>query len=143
MSDIGEQKQQLASLASVLEEMNDYLPRLEQGCETLAGNLHGAERGQAMISLIESLDGMSYCPKLLNAACAILAIDPTAELWEGVSINSYVADLGRVFNDLNQAAEDEDYSVLADLVEYDLVPAIQTVQQIFNILHRCYIERVG
>ncbi|HMM19541.1 MAG TPA: hypothetical protein PKA10_02305 [Selenomonadales bacterium] len=143
MANTVDQQQQLDTLASVLAGMQEYLPRLAQGCESLAGTLHAMDKAEALVTLSQIVEGMSYCPKLIQSATALLGIKVAEPLCGNISPASYIGDLCLIFNNINEATQNEDYSMIADLTEYDLLPAVQTAQELFAEIQKRSMERIG
>lgn len=143
MPNNAEGKQQLAMLSSTMEDMQDYLLRWAQECEVLPEACQAAEKSRPLDALSKILEGLGYDLNLLQSAATLLAIDQTEPLWEKTSVSSLLAELQSIFSGICDAAESEDYSLVADLAEYDLLPAIHTARQLLQAIQQRYTERVG
>jgi hypothetical protein len=130
-------------LASTMQEMQEYLLRWTQECEILPEDFQSEDKSQPLDALSKILEGLGYYLKLLQSAATLLAIDQTEILWEKTSVSSLLADLQNVFAGIYEAAESEDYSLVTDLTEYDLLPALHTAQQLLKVIQQRYTERVG
>lgn len=137
-----ENKQQLQNLDSTIGEMQNYLCRLEQGCEELPDAIHAADKSQLLDQLAQVMEGIGYYQKLLHYAVVLLTIDCAEELWENVSVASLNDELHRILSGICDAAESQDYSMLADFAEYDLLPAIRAAQGLLSAIQRGYMGRI-
>jgi hypothetical protein len=50
------------------------------------------------------------------------------------SISHFLRNLGRLLDEMLQISEEEDYIMLADLMEYELLPMVQEWQRILSQL---------
>lgn len=125
------------TLASTMEEMQNYLERWKSNCETLPETLQ-EDKPRSLEALSHILDGLNYFLKLLESASTLLAIDNNVVLWDSVSVFSLSDDMQKLFASIYEALENEDYSLVADLAEYELVPIISLSQQMLTLLlQRC------
>ncbi|VBB05549.1 Hypothetical protein LUCI_0759, partial [Lucifera butyrica] len=62
---------------------------------------------------------------------------------ENLSVSVILTAVPRIFGGICQAMENKDYSLLADLVEYDLMPLIQTAQTVLIAVQQRYAERIS
>lgn len=122
------------TLASTMEEMQNYLERWMSTCESLPEALQEEDKSRSLEALSHILDGLSYYLKLLKSASTLLSIDSNAELWNSVSVFSLSDDMQKLFASIYEALENEDYSLMADLAEYELAPAISMSQQVLKVL---------
>ena len=134
-------KEQYLMLANTMEEMQKYLSKWQEACEILPEEFQNEEKFYPMEKLSTILDGLTYYLKLLETAGNLLLIDQTAAIWEKVSILSMAADIHNFSTGIFAAAENEDYSLVADLVEYELLPLISVAQQLLKAIQQCCTER--
>ena len=138
MPENGEENCRIEGLPPALVEMSQYLDRLEQGCTDLVDHFH-SDRAASLNKLAQVIEGLEYCLQLLRSAAILLAGDVTQE--EHASAVSFQEAVSRFFADINQAAAGEDYSLLADLIEYDLPSYIQNGQTVIQMFYRHCLER--
>ncbi len=136
------EQQQLNDLAHTLEDMSGYICRLEQGCAALPAAFLAEDKSQPLGNLSHILEGIGYYHKLLQSAIVLLAIDPMEDLLNNISVCSFTEEIHRTFTSVFQAAEGEDYSLVADLIEYDLIPVVHTARQLLEVMLHRYTERV-
>ncbi|MDR3562378.1 MAG: hypothetical protein P4N59_13235 [Negativicutes bacterium] len=133
---------QFATLGNALTEMEDYLNGIEQGCTKLPDAFHTEDKSQPIERTAQLLEGLVCCQKLFHSAAALLGINPSGGLWEQASVSSFASDLNRTCVEIYDATENEDFSLLADLVEYDLPSVIHTAHELLMAVQQCYRERV-
>lgn len=132
--------ERLKSLDGVLKDMQGYLLRLEQGCASLPLGTRTNNK-EFLEKLVQIMEGMAYFQKLLISAGVLLHVAPDEELSGTASIASYSTKLCGILDGIYQATENEDYSLAADLAEYDLSAAIQLAQSLLTVLQGRYAER--
>lgn len=133
---------QLNELGTLLEEMDEYLQKLDQGCQDLIVKFYITDQSESIEKLIFILEGLNYYQKLLKSAAVLLVIDFSEILWEESSISSLISQLCQVISSISEATENEDYSLLVDLIEYDLVPVVASSQKMLEIIQGRYKGKV-
>jgi hypothetical protein len=142
MHAVNDSKKQLDELGPLLEDMKNYLFKVEQGCQELPMGLQIGDKRKPMEILIQIMEGLSYYQKLMKSAAVLLTIDFSELLCEEKSISSLFDYLGQIFASILEAIENEDYSLLTDIIEYDLMPAICISQGVLVVMQGRYEERV-
>lgn len=142
MEPVNKNKQQFDELGTSLKDMEDYLRNLEPGCQELLVKFQSTDKSQPLEILTQIMEGLNYYQKLLKSAAVLLAIDLSETLYEKISVSSVLDQLCQIFANIFEAAENEDYSLLTDIVEYDLIPAIAISQKMLGIVQIRYEERV-
>lgn len=133
-----EQKQPLIALENVLSDMGGYLERWATACEELSGSFH-TDKASSLEKLTQIMEGLAYCPQLFESAITLLMMNTDSEVKAVAKFNE---ELARIFDEIEQAAANGDYSMVADLTEYDLVPAIHTAQKLQQAILRHCAERI-
>lgn len=139
---VSESKTQFDELGTVLKDMKDYLLNLELGCQELSVKFHEADKSQPIENLTQVMEGLNYYQKLLKLATILLDIDFSENLHEKISVASLFDQLGQIFTSIFEATENEDFSLLTDIIEYDLIPVISISQEVLGIMQERYEERV-
>lgn len=134
-------EKQFEELGASLEDMKNYLYNVAQGCQELPAMFHGGDKSQSLETLAQILEGVEYYQKLLKSAAILLTIDFSEVLYENLSISLFFSHLCQIFSSVMEAVENEDYSLLTDVIEYDLVPAIAAAQGIMAKVQERYEER--
>lgn len=141
MQTVSDNKQQFEELGALLGDMKSYLHNVEEGCQELGIQFHLNNKSQPLETLTQIMEGLGYYQKLLRSAAVLLAIDFAETLREKTSIESLIDQLSQIFASLVEAAENEDYSLLTDIVEYDVLPAVHISQGILVVVQERYDER--
>lgn len=142
MERVSNTKEQIDELGTLLKDMKDYLPKLELGCQELSVGFYGGDKSQPLENLTQVIEGLSYYQKLLKTAMVLLEISFSEVLYKEISIATLFDQLGQIFTSIFEAAENEDFSLLTDIIEYDLIPAIAISQEMLTIVQGRYEERV-
>jgi hypothetical protein len=135
-------ERQFEELGATLADMKNYLYNVAQGCQELPAMFHTVDKSQSLETLTQIMEGVDYYQKLLKSAAIILTIDFSEVLYEEMSVSLLFAHLRQVFSDIMEAVENEDYSLLTDVAEYDLAPAIVIAQGMLAMVQERYEERV-
>jgi hypothetical protein len=125
---------QIDKLASVLVEMDGYLRNIEQVYPTLQLDFQSEHWGDTLEKLINVMEGLDYCKKIFDSAVLLLGLDVAKNLYNEISIRMFSDKLCNLFEQIDAAAENGDYSLLTDLAEYDVVPVIREALQLLNVL---------
>lgn len=142
MQPVSTSEKQFEELGTLMEDMKEYLLRLEMGCRDLSILLGGTDIAKPLEMLTQIMDGLNYYLKLLKSAAALLTIDLSENLCETMSISALFDHLSKIYANILESIENEDYSLLMDLTEYDLLPAICISQGILVVVQERYQERV-
>ncbi|GMB01696.1 hypothetical protein [Pelosinus sp. IPA-1] len=136
-----ESEKQFEELGGLLSDMENYLYKVAQGSQELSVTLHGVDRLQSLEMLTRIMEGLDCYQKLLKSAAVLLTIDFSEPLYEETTVLLLFDQLCQVFTSIVEATESEDYSLLADLIEYDLVPVIRISQGMLGVVQERYKER--
>ncbi len=141
MQTVNENLKQIEDLSELLEDMKNYLYKVEQGCQELLINLHVIDKSESLNTLVQVMEGLGYYEKLLKSAAVLLNIDFSEILYQETSAALLFDQLREIFANIYQAVENEDYSLLSDNIEYDLLPAINISQGILITVQKRHGER--
>lgn len=125
---------QIDKLASILIEMDRYLRNIERVYPTLQLDFQSEKQADTLEKLIKVMEGLDYCKKMFDSAVNLLGLDAVENLCNGISITLFTDKLCNLFEQIDGAAENGDYSLLTDLAEYDVVPMIQEALQLLIVL---------
>jgi hypothetical protein len=142
MQPVMESEKQFSELGILLGDMKSYLKKLEKGCKELSNILHLPDKSQSMGDLVKILEGVCYFQKLLKSAMVLVEIDFSEKLYKEKTVFLLFDELSQIFASILEATENEDYSLLTDLIEYDLLPAIGISQEVMEVVQGRHSERV-
>ena len=110
-----------------LNDTLDYLPELAGAFENISQTIRSGDYVKGLEMLQESLQLIQSFNKLINGIRQVLMIDffqIELEDDEGGNFASLNTKLGDIANQILKSAETEDWSELADLLEYELSPLL-------------------
>lgn len=134
----------LTVFAEILDDMQEYLARVEKGCEQISLAFQSGDTSKALEMMAQVMEGFSFLLQLVENAERLYEVDFQTLFLEGnVSASSFVIDLNKLCGDIIQAAENKDYSLAGDLIEYDLPVKTGQAQEMLQILRRNIVESKG
>ncbi|MBC8204062.1 hypothetical protein ISS30_00435 [bacterium] len=87
------------------------------------------------------VDGLRWLVKAVAALTGMLNIDIEEEFSGGKSIKHYQDEmLVPIFDQMYEVQKEEDWVGLADVLEYELVEALQKWEQMLPVFRRTYLE---
>lgn len=99
-----------------LNAANDYIEKLKTGIEDLVNKINSGEENNGVQLIPNIADGLQW---LVNI------IELTKDLHKGsISIENIKEQLGEII----EALENEDYVLLGDLFNYELLPILVNIQ---------------
>lgn len=105
----------------------DYLPRLMQGCISTAVQLQRGRQQEAFVALQEIISGLHWYNEFLSqVVCFDLKVHGEAR----VRLDAF----RKVLSQLLPCLEERDFALLADLLEYDLVPELEAGLAVVELL---------
>lgn len=107
----------------LIQSLYEYLPRLHNGINTNVEYYRTNQSGRADELIIEVIDGLSW------TVDAVMLIDRM----DNNNIN--IQELKEVFSEMLLAIENEDRVLIADMLEYEIMPKIE---EWFNIVQKYF-----
>ncbi len=135
----------LAAFSESLTDMQDYLLRVADGCEQITLLIHTGNTGEAMENLSLIIEGLTYVRTHMETAEMLLKLDyATLCIEKGVTVAVFIKEWERVWHDIAEASLHKDYSLLGDLVDYDLTTIVKQAQKLMAIFeHNVAESKVG
>ena len=113
------------SLASdALDDALDYLPTLSNILENSARKIREGQVREGLQNISEALDVVSAFGEVLDGIRGAFRIDYSKVRIDDFSLLDKLNELSTQAQRILKAAKDEDWTLLADLVEYELSPLI-------------------
>lgn len=130
-------EQHLETMAASLQNMHDYLIRVEKGCDQIALAFQTGSPGNGLEMIVQVIEGLTYLLSLAKSAETLFKMD-LAQIFinTGYSGAMLVGELNRVCGAISQAAEAKDYSLLGDLVEYDMRETVVQAQKMIEAMYQ-------
>jgi hypothetical protein len=121
----------------VAESLDDALAGLE-GLRTHAADVARRFRGnrlaQANAGLAELTQGLGTLVTLVEAVSGAMGIPIDTVVLDGRPAFAVIEDLGQPLTELTDAQQQQDWVTVADILEFDLEPAISRVAPLFSAL---------
>lgn len=111
---------------------------LAQAIEKSATLFRVAAEDEANHYFAQVLEALRWLLQTGDHACQVLKVD-----WEKVhaagraGVNQYFQELQGLLSEMQEMAEEEDYVMLADLMEYELLPLVREWQEILAKIAGC------
>lgn len=101
--------------------------------ETATAFRAGGER-KALGLYIEFLNGFDSLAQLLDCTARALGIDFAVTPFGASTVTRFVEELNALLSEAMKAQERKDWVLLADLLEYELAPHLESWQKLFVLL---------
>jgi uncharacterized phage infection (PIP) family protein YhgE len=124
--------EQYRQLQESLQDMNAYLARVHSGVEQIVNELQTSNPDKALALLAQLMEGLIYCLQLIDAAATMTGKSLAALCVEGSSVAVLSEKVQAICAGIEQAAANKDYSLLGDVVEYDLADTVVQVHVLLN-----------
>lgn len=100
-------------IVETLDSLGDYIPRLTRAAEKMAETLQGGDHHDAMQQLPSFIEGIEWVVQALNGL-----------LKNGYYIDVETSSLNGYLIETEQAIQNQDFILLADLLEYEITPIL-------------------
>lgn len=129
-----EQAEGAALIREVLADGKSHAVEMQRhALETAAAFRSGGER-RALGHYIDFLNGFDSLVQALDYVGRALGIDYASTPLGGTTITRFVEDLNALLSESMKAQERKDWVLLADLLEYELAPHLESWQQVLAVL---------
>ncbi len=108
----------------------DYIPVLCQGLRQSAQMLQETNLGEGIKLFQESIDGLSWVTQVLSGADIYLFKNDELNFY-GTIYQEAIGRFSEIVNELMIAWKNEDYILISDLLEYELIPVVEEWHQYF------------
>jgi hypothetical protein len=121
-------------LADAIREAGTGLDRLCAHALDVARRFRGRDLAQAQQSLLALVQGLQVLTSLVATIGIVLQTDLGSLLWNGRPASSLIDGVGSHLEALIDAQQREDWITVADIVEYDVEPALRACGPLFEAL---------
>lgn len=132
-----QQPEQSGGAGLIRDVLNDSLTHAAEmhrhALETAAAFRSGGER-RALGHYIDFLNGFDSLVQALDCTGRALGIDFAATPFGAATVTRFVEDLNALLSETMKAQERKDWVLLADLLEYELAPHLESWQKLFALL---------
>jgi hypothetical protein len=125
--------EQYMQLQESLQDMSAYLARVHSGVDQIVVELQTNNVDKSLALLVQVIEGLIYFLRLIDTAAAMTG-KSLAELYVdgGISGAALVEKIQAICTDIEEAATNKDYSLLGDIVEYDLADTVMKARVLLN-----------
>jgi len=124
-----------------LSDARDYLERLNPGIEKTAELFRLGEDSKALNQYGRCMDGINWFIQILEGTRQVMGLDYQRILFNKVSVQSYVENLEENIREMLNAQCDEDWVMLSDLLEYELLPIMEGWKEILPLIQEAARSR--
>jgi hypothetical protein len=117
-----------------LRDARDYLERLNPAIGETADLFRTGQDAKALEQYGRCMDGLNWFMQILEGAKQVMALDYHQIQSHKVSIQSYVENLQQNIREMWNAQQDEDWVMLSDLLEYELLPLMEGWKEILPLI---------
>lgn len=96
----------------------EYVSNVSEGCQQISKGLRNNEMEAAFQSIANFAEGLEWLLKVEE----VLAN-------EGFQINSRISEVTEFMTDINAAIEEQDFTLIADLFEYEIKPVFTSASE--------------
>jgi hypothetical protein len=125
-----------------LSDAKDYLGRLNPGIEETAELFRVGDETKAHTQYGQCLDGINWFIQIVEGARQVVGLDYNKIVFNRVSVQSYVENLEHNIRELWRAQQEEDWIMLSDLLEYELLPMMEGWKEILPLIEEAAENRV-
>lgn len=115
-------------------EAQNKLPELRSLLEEIIEKILIGDVDVGMKSLTTLTEGLIWFCSILAGAYQILGLDFENILCNNISLNEFIQNLNSILKDLETALESNDLTLINDYLEYELKPAIESLNMAVPII---------
>lgn len=101
----------MTQLYEIIESYNDYIKKVPEGCQKIADRLREDMIAEAMQDIIDFSEGANWLSQV-----SILFQE------NGIAVDLETEKIHEYLNEINSGLEIQDYIVVADMFEYEILP---------------------
>lgn len=124
-------------LPELFDDSRAFLADLVSFVLENAGLYRSGQDKRAKESFVQTVEGLEFMMMIINHISALCRLDPGSLSFAGGSGADKINELNKILMEMIGSQERNDWVLLADLMEYELVPQIQGWNEIFSQMERC------
>ncbi len=117
-----------------LSDAKDYLEKLNPGIEQTAELFRVGEDAKAHGQYGLCMDGINWFIQIVEGARQVMGLDYGSIFFNKVSVQSYMENLEHNIREMWNAQQEEDWIMLSDLLEYELLPMMEGWKEILPLI---------
>ena len=121
----------------------NYLEKLNPGIQQTAEMLRVGEDMKALDQYGHCMDGLNWFVQILEGTRQVMGLDYSKIRVNRVSVQSYVENLEQNIREMMKAQCEEDWVMVSDLLEYELLPIMKGCQEILPLIQEAAKDQEG
>lgn len=117
-----------------LSDAKKYLERLNPGIEQTAELFRVGEDAKAHDHYGLCMDGINWFIQIVEGVRQVMGLDYGSIFFNKVSVQSYMENLEHNIREMWNAQQEEDWIMLSDLLEYELLPMMEGWKEILPLI---------
>ena len=113
----------------ILYECAKHIGKISHGLESVAEEIQSRREQQAFDRLQEALGAWIEINEGISNAATVLGIDFDEFLLKGDPLKTVQQDIQKSLNEAAQTLQEENYLEFSDILEFDLAPKLQNIQE--------------
>lgn len=120
-------------IIETIEEASDYLPKLYSGIKNTASLFRNGREKEAHNKYKLIIDGLKWYTGVIIKITSLLDQKELSE-----EIKNLINDMNKPLSDLMVAYNKEDYVLVADILEYEIVEHVETMVEFNRRIKKSY-----
>ena len=117
---------------STLTEIKKHFPAFKKSFEEVALLVQERNVKTALEKFIKIIDEWQQLNEAFYNSLKIIHFDTERTVLGKISVKSFMAEMNKLYKDLTEAFENEDWILLADLLEYEISPKMEEFSKLIN-----------
>ncbi len=117
-----------------LEDARKYLQKLNPGIEKTAELFRLGEESKANAHYGHCIDGINWFMQILEGVRQVLGLNFQGISFKGKSVQVYIQKQQEIIRQMWRVQVEEDWVMLSDLLEYELLPIMEAWKEILPLL---------
>lgn len=124
-----------------LSHARDYLEKLNPGIEKTAELFRTGADAKALDQYGRCMDGINWFIQILEGARQVMGLDYKIIHFNKVSVHAYLENLHENIREMLKVQCDEDWVMLSDLLEYEMLPMMDGWKEILPLIEEAARDR--
>jgi len=122
--------------AESLAGAQDYLEKIESAAPALAAKFQDFPESEDFNNLGSLCEGFYFLSVLLDKLASGYQLKLDEIIVRGVSIRAQLLKFADIVKQLNEAQEKQEYLLIADTIEYEILPVVPVWKELFEAVSR-------
>ncbi len=119
----------------VLQNSKDQLSMLLKEIEEIADAFRIQDDTEANTKFVQGIENLQWFLKILEDATILIGKPLDTIVDNDIVFTSYIADLSQQLDKVIDIQQQKDWIMLADVLEYELIPALEKISRLYTILN--------